>query len=84
MTGEESTLHVHREHHEMLPVWFFIGILLLFYGLVILVTGIREYNHPPAVILTRYHASIWGGFLLTVIGTLFSVRFHPRRKQVGR
>jgi cytochrome c biogenesis protein CcdA len=78
---QDATLKVHREHHEMLPVWFFIGVLLLFYGMVILFVGIREYHHPPAVVLARYHANLWGGILLIVIGLIFTLGSHPRRRR---
>jgi hypothetical protein len=83
MEDNDSTLHVHRAHHEMLPVWFFIGCLLLFYGLVILFVGIREFHHPPAVVLAGYHASLWGGIFLTVFGGGFTIHFAPRRKRRG-
>ena len=81
MDENDSTLHVHREHHEMLPVWFFIGCLLLFYGLVILFVGIREYHHPPAVALAGYHASLWGGIFLTIFGGGFTIHFFPRKRR---
>ena len=78
MASDDSGLSVHREHHEMLPVWFFVGILLLFYGIVVLTAGIVEYKHPPAVVLAQYHASLWGGVLLVLIGGVFTIRFFPR------
>lgn len=77
---QDSTLHVHREHHQMLPVWFFIGALLLFYGIVILIVAIGEYHHPPHVVLARYHADLWGGIILIAIGSIFTLCFRPRRK----
>ena len=78
---QEATLHVHREHHEMLPVWFFIGVLLLFYGMVVLVVGIRDYQHPPPVVLARYHANFWGGIVLIAIGLAFTLGSRPRRRR---
>lgn len=79
----DSTLHVHREHHKMLPVWFFIGILLLFYGVVILAVGIRNYSHPPAVVLANYHADLWGGIALIAIGSVFVFSFKWRNNAEG-
>jgi uncharacterized membrane protein len=79
VADQRSKLKVHREHQEMLPVWFFIGVLLLFYGIVILIVGIMEIHHPPPVVLAEYHASFWGGVLLIVIGGIFTLRFSPSR-----
>jgi hypothetical protein len=62
-----------------LPVWFFIGVLLLIYGLIIFVTGLRELSRPPATIFAEYHAAIWWGLLLLLIGALYTLRFWPRR-----
>jgi hypothetical protein len=35
------------EDHHMIPVWFFVGVILLFSGLIILATGIYEFSSPP-------------------------------------
>lgn len=80
MPNEDNDSHVHHEHHQMLPVWFFIGLLLLVYGLIILYVGIRDYNNPPMVVLAKYHASLWGGILLTLLGGGYTTRFWPRRR----
>jgi hypothetical protein len=66
-----------RQH--MLPVWFFIGLLLTIYGVIILITAIGEWAHPPAVVLARYRPGIWGGILLLLIGGFYTWRFRPRR-----
>lgn len=79
-----SRLETPEEHREMLPVWFFVGLLLLFYGIVILAVGIVDYRDPPPVVLAEYHASLWGGIILGLIGGFFTLRFFPRRRQVKR
>ena len=81
MNNEDTDLQVHHEHHEMLPVWFFIGLLLLIYGLIILYVGIRDYSAPSAVVLASYHASLWGGILLILLGGGYTIRFWPRRRR---
>ena len=75
--------HMAKEQ-PMLPVWFFIGVLLGIYGIVILTTAIGELAHPPAVVLARYHAGIWGGILLIAIGGFYTIRFWPRKSQKKR
>jgi hypothetical protein len=67
-----------RQH--MLPVWFFVGMLLTVYGVVILFTSIDEWSHPPAVVLAQYHPGVWGGILLLLIGGFYTIRFRPRRR----
>ena len=63
----------------MLPVWFFIGVLLLIYGVIILYVGIAEYRHPAPVVLASYHASLWGGILLVILGGGYTFKFWPRK-----
>jgi hypothetical protein len=64
-----------------MSIWFFAGVMLLAYGLVIFATGIWELNHPlsnpPA--LAYLHAPIWWGALLTTAGAAYTLKFWPRR-----
>ena len=55
---------VQHRHHRMLPVWFFIGVLLLVYGIIILVTSLADLQRPTHVVLAGYHAGVWGGVIL--------------------
>jgi hypothetical protein len=71
-------------HHKMLSVWFFVGVLLLTYGVIILTVGLLDYHQPSSVILARYHAPVWGGLLLIVVGLLFTIFSWPRRDHHGR
>ena len=65
----------------MLSIWFFIGVLLLAYGVLILGAGIYELSSPPEhpVVLFELHAGIWWGILLLAIGAVYTVRFRPGR-----
>jgi hypothetical protein len=55
----------------------------LIYGLIILGAGIYAWIVPPEhpVALYQYHADVWWGLLLIVIGAIYSVRFNPLRKR---
>ncbi len=64
---------------QMIPVWFFVGIILLVYGVVIFVTGIYELSYPPSTVLAELHPAIWWGALLTVIGGVYVYLFMPRK-----
>ena len=65
----------------MLSIWFFIGVLLLAYGILILGAGIYEYISPPEhpLVLAELHAGIWWGGLLIVMGLFYTVKFRPGR-----
>jgi hypothetical protein len=66
----------------MISIWFFIGLLLLIYGVLILGSGIYELNNPPEhpVVLAGLHAAIWWGALLLVLGLIYTLKFKPRFK----
>jgi hypothetical protein len=65
---------------ESFSIWWFAGILLLAYGVVIFSTGIWELSHPLAnpPVLSNLHAPIWWGALLTVAGLVYVIGFRPR------
>jgi hypothetical protein len=65
----------------MLSIWFFIGVLLLAYGVLICGAGIYELSNPPEhpVVRADLHAGIWWGALLLVIGGIYTFRFRPSR-----
>lgn len=65
-----------------ISIWYFIGILLFVYGLLITGAGVWEWMNPPAkpVALAEMHAGIWWGLLLLVLGGVYLYFFAPRRK----
>ena len=67
-----------------LSIWFFIGLSLFVNGLLILASGIYELFRPPAapVVLFHFHASVWWGALLTVIGAAYCFYFAPGKGRV--
>lgn len=67
--------------HHIIPVWFFVGLLLLVYGILILGSGLAEWSNPPHTVLAELHAPVWWGALLTVIGAVYVFAFRPKRQQ---
>src|SRR5579864_7913723 len=67
-----------RDHH-MIPVLFFVGVILLIYGIIILGTGIYEYSSPPPTVLASTHPAVWWGALLTVIGGIYVYLYMPKK-----
>lgn len=66
---------------QMLPVWFFIGLLLMIYGIIILIEAVCDWSEPSSVVLARYHAGLWGGVLLLLIGSFYTLWFWPRNRK---
>jgi hypothetical protein len=65
---------------ESFSIWWFAGVLLLAYGVVIFSTGIWELSHPLAnpPVLSNLHAPIWWGAMLTVAGLGYVIGFRPK------
>ncbi|HEY3927392.1 MAG TPA: hypothetical protein VGL89_03360 [Candidatus Koribacter sp.] len=68
---------------HFIAIWFFIGALLTFYGLLILGSGIYSVFYPPAVpvVMFHLHLEIWWGAGMLILGLVYLFRFHPRRNQ---
>ncbi|HET9178794.1 MAG TPA: hypothetical protein VFQ24_10610 [Terriglobia bacterium] len=67
------------EERRMIPVWFFAGILILIYGILIFVSGLVEWSHPPATVLASFHAPVWWGAIMIVMGAVFVQLFRPKK-----
>ena len=64
-----------------ISIWFFVGVSLLVNGALILGAGVYELINPPAnpVVLFHYHANVWWGAVLLLLGIFYSLRFKPQR-----
>lgn len=69
------------EEKHAIPIWFFIGVELVIYGLLILGAGIYELIVPPAhpVVLFKLRAGIWWGGILLLGGVIYCLKFRPRK-----
>ncbi len=69
-------------HERQIPIWFFIGVVLAIYGVLILLSGVYEVLRPPPeeqrVALWHLHAPIWWGAFLLAVGLFYAIRFRPR------
>ena len=68
---------------EPLPIWFFVGLILGVYGLIILVAGLVGDERPT--VLAEIHPALWwsgvmllAGCVLTAVGVISHRR--SRRK----
>ena len=69
------------EHEKQIPIWYFIGGILTVYGVLILGSGIYGWLNPPEhkVTLWEYHADLWWGALLIVLGLVYVAKYRPSR-----
>jgi hypothetical protein len=63
-----------------ISIWFFTGVLLLAYGLMILGAGIYGLSNPPGVVLADLHIDIWWGAMLTLGGAFYCWKFAPGKE----
>jgi hypothetical protein len=69
-------------HGARIPIWFFIGLLLTLYGILIFLAGVSQWlgaNYPLGVELNQLHAPVWWGAILTGLGLFYLIRFRPGR-----
>jgi len=66
---------------KMISIWFFIGLLLIAYGVIILGAGIYTYLNPieNTVVLSELHAGIWWGLLILVLGLYWTITEAPKK-----
>jgi len=67
------------EKHAI-TVWFFIGLLLAIYGVLVLGSGVYELLDPPntQVAMAQLHIGIWWGGGMLLIGLVYLIRFRPK------
>jgi len=66
--------------NSRVSIWFFVGVLLLAYGILITGAGIYGLANPPAVKLAELHAGLWWGLVLVLIGGIYTYAFFPARR----
>jgi hypothetical protein len=67
--------------NQGVSIWFFIGVLLAIYGVLITGAGLYGLVHPPAVRLAELNAGLWWGLVLLAIGGIYSWAFRPSRRR---
>jgi hypothetical protein len=72
---------MHSTDQGDISIWFFIGVLLTIYGVMIMGYGIWELitGHLANVVLAHLHAPVWWGAIMLVSGLFYSIRFRPGR-----
>jgi len=60
----------------MKPIWYFVGLILLAIGSIILLTGLYLLISPAVInpVLGELYPNIWWGALMIVVGFTFVVK----------
>lgn len=67
-----------------ISIWFFIGSLLLIYGVAITISNVVEMISPSMEkqpVLHELNFGVWWGILLLIIGAVYFFTFAPWKKK---
>jgi divalent metal cation (Fe/Co/Zn/Cd) transporter len=58
--------------HKMKPIWYFVGLILLVMGILIICSGIYQLISPPETktVLADTHPSLWWGGIMAIFGAV--------------
>lgn len=61
------------EQHNMHSIWYFVGLVLLSMGGLVLIAGILEWISPTdsGKVLANTHPGVWWGALMVIVGAIF-------------
>ncbi len=62
--------------HKMKPIWFFVGLILLVIGTLIMLNGIYLAFNPSVrkTVLSEIHPDIWWGAIMVLFGGLMYLK----------
>jgi divalent metal cation (Fe/Co/Zn/Cd) transporter len=68
--------------HKMKSIWFFVGLILLVMGGLIMLNGIYLFFNPSqrVTVLSETHPDIWWGAIMAAFGSI--MYFKARTKTV--
>ena len=58
-------------HDEPLPIWFFVGLILLVNGVLVILGSLFASSH--ATVLAELKPGLWWGGVITAVGVVFTV-----------
>lgn len=66
---------------NMISIWFFIGVLVLAYGILILGWGLLTGGDTGGrhVQLAYLRTDLWMGGFMTIVGAIYTFKFLPKR-----
>ncbi len=59
---------------KMLSIWFFVGLMLSVFGVIVTLTGVNYIFHPQhKTVLANLNPNLWWGMVILVAGLLFLI-----------
>ena len=82
-TQTSTQANVPDNPSRTISIWFFNGVMLTTYGLLIGGYGVYELvvRRTAPVVLAHLHAPLWWGGLLLVLGLLYCAKFPPGKAE---
>jgi hypothetical protein len=74
---KDAAVQAPTEQPEPLPIWFFVGLILLVYGVLVVLAGFIYTDATTVLASTR--PALWWGAVITVAGGVFlaiGIRVH--------
>lgn len=68
---------------NMISIWFFIGVLVLVYGIIIFGWGLVSGGHSATgrpITLAELRTDLWMGGFMTIAGAFYTWKFAPKGK----
>ena len=67
---------MNSEAPKMKSIWYFVGLMLLVMGGLVLLAGLIELVSPSArqTVLAELHPGIWWGAVMLIAGTIFFLK----------
>lgn len=59
-----------RSTGEPMPIWFFVGLILLCYGVIVVAADFL--GDPPTTVLAELRPRLWWGSIMAVSGAVFT------------
>jgi len=71
-----------KTQDKMLDIWFFVGIILIIYGVILSLIGIYYIFNPYTdVILGNLNPNLWWGGIMIISGIILQlISYHSRKK----
>lgn len=60
----------------MKPIWYFVGLILLIAGLILVGAGIYSLIYPTdeKKVLANLHPNLWWGVLMVIVGLIYLIK----------
>lgn len=75
-----------HDEKESLSIWFFVGLILAVYGVIVVIANVQTLISPPEtthVVFENLHSGLWWGGVILILGLVFLYLHWPNKKKHG-